>query len=68
MEHLEWEESGSQDVQGVASMHQQLKISILKLLVFCVDNPSPNIAHLLLGFNSGKKLTNTTLQDPGQSH
>ena len=73
IEHLEWEESGAGagggareegEGGGVAALRKELKLNILKLLVFCIDRPSPNIAHLLLGFYLGKKME-TTLQDPG---
>ena len=51
----------------VAGVHQAVKLGILKLLSICVDNPSPNIAHLLLGYDTSmeKHVSETTLQDPG---
>ena len=53
----------------VAGVHQAVKLSILKLLSICVDNPSPNIAHLLLGYETSmeKHVSETTLQDPGNN-
>ena len=51
----------------VSGVHQAVKLGILKLLSICVDNPSPNIAHLLLGYETSmeKHVSETTLQDPG---
>ena len=52
----------------VSKVHRAVQLNILKLLSACVDRPSPNIAHLLLGFETGssKHVSDTTLQDPGE--
>ena len=65
VEHLEWEEPSAGGKGDGEDLHSELKLNMLKLMVFCIDRPSPNIAHLLLGFKLGKKLLDTTLQDPG---
>ena len=53
----------------VAGVHRAVQLNILKLLSLGVDRPSPNITHYLLGFETvaGKHISETTLQDPGQS-
>ena len=53
---------------SVPQVHRAVQISILKLLSSCVDGPAPNIAHFLLGFETGsnKSVSETTLQDPGE--
>ena len=78
IEHLEWEgpETPSDDlsddpselpVATVAGVHKQVQLGILRLLSLCLAKPSPNIAHLLLGYDTrrGKQARETLLQDPG---
>ena len=77
-EHLEWEgadipsQTPSDDfsespVATVAGIHNQVQLGILRLLSLCIGKPTPNIAHLLLGYESrrGKQISELTLQDPG---
>jgi nuclear pore complex protein Nup205 len=74
IEHLEWEESGSElhPLDGMGGVECQLKEEILRLLVTCVSVKSAkNIGHYLLGFipitntARNKKLSETILQNPG---
>ena len=44
-------------------VHRDVQLAILRLLSLGLENPSPNLAHLLLGFDEGSE---TNLQDPGQ--
>ena len=44
-----------------------LREDIVKLLVYSVTTPAPNIAHLLLGYDITKPLQETNLQDPGEN-
>ena len=79
VEHLEWEgphmpggDSPGDDlsespVATVAGIHRRVQLDILRLLSFCIGKPSPNIAHLLLGYETrrGKPVSESSLQDPG---
>ena len=77
VEHLEWEGSDTprnnlsnpseSPIATVAGVHNQVQLGILRLVSFCVKKPSPNIAHLLLGYEArrGKHVSETALQDPG---
>ena len=81
VEHLEWDEPGFEApyqhdcweetesqlkiMENPSFVRAQLKVDILKLLVFCLGKPSPNIAHFLLGFEIGKKMSDALLQNPG---
>lgn len=51
----------------VAGIHRQVQLDILHLLSFCIGKPSPNIAHLLLGYETrrGKHVSDSSLQDAG---
>jgi len=42
-----------------------LRQDVVWLLLSVVDQPSPNLAHFLLGFDIRKPVARTTLQDPG---
>jgi len=48
------------------AVQSSLREDIVKLLVYSVNTPTPNIAHLLLGYDITKPLQDTTLQDPGE--
>ena len=77
VEHLEWEGSDTptdvstdpskSSVATVAGVHRQVQLDILHLLSVCVGKPSPNIAHLLLGYETrhGKQVSESSLQDAG---
>lgn len=54
-------------VATVAGIHRQVQLDILRLLSFCIGKPSPNIAHLLLGYETrrGKHISDSNLQDAG---
>ena len=54
-------------VATVARIRKQVQLGILRLLSFCISKPSPNIAHLLLGYEArrGKPVGDMVLQDPG---
>ena len=58
----------SDQFTAVSQVHRAIQLNTMQLLSSCVDKPSPNIAHLLLGFEtgSGKHVSETTLQDPGE--
>ena len=49
------------------AVQASLREDIVKLLVYSVNTPTPNIAHLLLGYDITKPLQETNLQDPGES-
>ncbi len=59
--------AGDDPLGSVAGVHQTLKLTILRLISLTVDHPSPNMTHLLLGYEtrSEKSVADTTLQDPG---
>ena len=62
--------SEEESLDTTTGVQRAIQLQILKLLSACIDMPSPNIAHLLLGFEaeSGKHISETTLQDPGKPH
>ena len=82
MEHLEWDEPGFESLpqadlweesenrarlmESPSSVRAQLKVDIIKLLIFCVVKASSTIAHFLLGFPIGKKMSEAQLQEPGK--
>lgn len=76
VEHFEVELQGTEQSDSPGGMDTQtgvqraIQLQILKLLSACIDMPTPNIAHLLLGFQgeNGKHVSETTLQDPGKPH
>jgi len=43
-----------------------LRQDVIWLLLSVIDQPSPNLAHFLLGFDVRKPIARTTLQDPGK--
>ena len=54
--------TGEQSTSTVRNLTRQ---TILRLLLATLDQPAPNLAHFLLGFNLNKPVTKTNLQDPG---
>nr|CAB3264508.1 nuclear pore complex protein Nup205-like [Phallusia mammillata] len=48
-----------------ASHQSQCRLALLRLLVYCIDLPSPNLSQFLLGFDITKPTSSTSLQDPG---
>jgi len=50
----------------LSQVHCSLRQDVLWLLLSVVDQPSPNLAHFLLGFDVRKPVARTTLQDPGE--
>ena len=38
---------------------------VMRLLLSTIDQPAPNVAHFLLGFEIRKPVSSTNLQDPG---
>ena len=77
VEHLEWEgpdtpsnasaDPAESPVATVAGIHKQVQLDILHLLSSCIGKPSPNISHLLLGYETrrGKHVSESCLQDAG---
>ncbi len=61
------EGQGEEPQETPASVHHAIQLQILKMLSSSINMPAPNIAHLLLGFETGngKHVSETTLQDPG---
>ena len=51
-----------------AQVRSQCRQSIVRLLLSTLDQPTPNLAHYLLGFELRKPVAKTTLQDPGELH
>ena len=51
--------------QSVAAVQESIKTNIMRLILYSVDRPAPNLAHLLLGYNINKQLSQTELQNPG---
>ena len=39
---------------------------VMRLLLSTIDQPAPNVAHFLLGFEIRKPVSSTNLQDPGK--
>ena len=54
--------------ETLATVNHAIQLQILKLLSSSIDMPAPNMAHVLLGFDTGngKHVSEATLQDPGQ--
>ena len=48
-------------------VQESIKTNIMRLILYSVDRPAPNLAHLLLGYNISKQLSQTELQNPGMS-
>ena len=46
-------------------VQESIKTNIMRLILYSVDRPAPNLAHLLLGYNINKQLSQTELQNPG---
>lgn len=44
------------------SLVSQQREAILRLMLHCIDHPSPNFSHILLGFDSNKRLNQGNLQ------
>ena len=40
---------------------------IIRLILRALNQPSPNLAHFLLGFETCKPVSKTNLQDPGEN-
>ena len=56
------------EVEITESMvHNSTRQYLLKLIIFALDQPAPNLAHFLLGFEVRKPVNKTNLQDPGKS-
>ena len=53
-------------IEAVMAVQASLREDIVKLLIYSVNTPAPNIAHLLLGYDITKPLQETNLQDPGK--
>ena len=53
-------------VEAVMVVQASLREDVVKLLVYSVNTPAPNIAHLLLGYNITKPIQETNLQDPSK--
>ncbi|XP_061177614.1 nuclear pore complex protein Nup205-like isoform X2 [Saccostrea echinata] len=60
--HLPEEEDDSREIGHVRNSTRQY---LLQVLLRSLDQPSPNLAHLLLGFDIRKSVNRTLLQDPG---
>ena len=54
---------GSTEVGFVRNSTRQY---LLQVLLRSLDQPAPNLAHLLLGFDIRKSVAKTLLQDPGE--
>jgi len=50
---------------SLSQVRCSLRQDVVWLLLSVVDQPSPNLAHFLLGFDIRKPISRTTLQDPG---
>eukprot|EP00057_Strongylocentrotus_purpuratus_P025366 XP_011679840.1 PREDICTED: nuclear pore complex protein Nup205 [Strongylocentrotus purpuratus] len=46
-------------------LHSQTRLYAMRLLLFSLSQPGPNLAHFLLGYNTRKPVNKTELQDPG---
>ena len=49
-----------------ANITSATRQGIMRLLLSTIDQPAPNIAHFLLGFEIRKPVSSTNLQDPGE--
>ncbi|XP_039266585.2 nuclear pore complex protein Nup205-like [Styela clava] len=58
------EESGEESDPSTV-YNSKCRLTVLRLLLHCIDQPSPNLAHFLLGFNISKPINKASLQDAG---
>ena len=59
------------DVDEAATTSQirtAIRQNILRLLMSTLEQPTPNLAHFLLGFELRKPVSKTNLQDPGTDY
>ena len=61
---LNLEEELEEEDINQATIRSATRLSIMKLILYTVDQPSPNMAHFLLGYDLNK-VVKTNLQDPG---
>ena len=52
---------------GTVQVHSHTREYLLHILIQSLEQPAPNLAHLLLGFELRKPVNKTNLQDPGQN-
>ena len=50
---------------GESQIRSSLRQDVVWLLLSVIDQPAPNLAHFLLGFDIRKPISRTTLQDAG---
>lgn len=60
----EIDEDQDKEYDPVDMYHSHCRLTILRLLLLCVDLPVPNLSHFFLGFNLTKP-SKTSLQDAG---
>ncbi|PRD32161.1 UNVERIFIED_CONTAM: nuclear pore complex protein [Trichonephila clavipes] len=66
VEILEVDISGEDsDEDSVFQIRNKAREQLLQLLLKCLKQPGPNLAHYLLGFNLRKPIAQTEIQEPG---
>ncbi|OWF55575.1 nuclear pore complex protein Nup205-like [Mizuhopecten yessoensis] len=53
------------EVNVLGNVRNSTRQNLLRIILHCLDQPSPNLAHLLLGFDLQKPVSKTNLQDQG---
>ncbi|XP_071943661.1 nuclear pore complex protein Nup205-like [Antedon mediterranea] len=51
--------------QDIVNIRNATRLVILRLLLFSLGQPAPNLAHFFLGFDVRKPISKSSLQDPG---
>nr|XP_054774519.1 nuclear pore complex protein Nup205-like [Lytechinus pictus] len=59
------EEDADHGSDESSRLHSQTRLYAMRLLLFSLGQPGPNLAHFLLGYNTRKPVSKTELQDPG---
>ena len=51
---------------GLSQIRNAVRQNILRLVLYSLQHPSPNLAHFLMGYELRKPVSKTNLQDPGK--
>ena len=54
-----------ESIDDSSKMRSATRLYIMRLLLYSLEQPSPNLAHFLLGYETRKPASKTNLQDPG---
>ena len=51
--------------EDAARIRSDTRLVVMRLLLYSLEQPTPNLAHFLLGYEYRKPASKTNLQDPG---